>query len=83
MTLKNQVRYDRNHVITRGRTYVMNNGCAVKVTSIWVDRHSDSVSYVVVADSETPSSVGRNGDTPWNSFYYWVDWDASNATRAA
>lgn len=69
MTNRNEIRFDRAHVITTGRTYTMNNGWTARVDSIWCDKYGDNVRYTVIED-------GKCGDTTPNSFYYWVDWNA-------
>lgn len=75
MSNRNAIKFSKNEVITAGRTYKMNNGWTARVNSIWCDKYGDNVRYTVVED-------GKCGDTTPNTFYYWVDWAASNAVAA-
>lgn len=67
MANRNEIRFDRTHAITVGRTYTMNNGWTAKVDAIWCDKYGDNVRYT--------TNDGKCGDTSPNSFYYWVDWN--------
>lgn len=49
-----------------GKTYTLNNGVSIKLTSIWIDKYGDSVSY--------RCADGKCGDSTPNSLYHSIVW---------
>lgn len=63
---RQRLSYTASRALEVGRTYTLNNGNQITLTSIWLDKHGDSVSY------RCPD--GKRGDTPPNSLYHSIVW---------
>ena len=65
MNRKN-LRYTARRALEVGKTYTLNDGASITLTSIWIDKYGDSVSYRY-AD-------GKCGDAFPNELYHWIVW---------
>jgi hypothetical protein len=63
---RKSLRYTESRALEVGKTYTLNNGVSIKLTSIWTDKYGDSVSY--------RCADGKAGDTPPNSLYHSIVW---------